>query len=63
MTPGFVFVLPKNIVRTPGLHQLVFFARRRNREAICILAESANPNRYFPFAAAGVSTFCVGILV
>ncbi|CAM9374234.1 unnamed protein product [Laminaria digitata] len=51
----FLSVLEHMIVRTPGLHQLVFFAQRRNREAICILAESANPNRYFPFAAAGIN--------
>eukprot|EP00904_Undaria_pinnatifida_P003332 jgi/Undpi1/129/HiC_scaffold_1.g00129.m1 len=38
-----------------GLHQLVYFAQRRNREAILILAESENPNRYFPFAAAGIN--------
>ncbi|CAN0184842.1 unnamed protein product [Ectocarpus sp. 6 AP-2014] len=38
-----------------GLHQLVFFAEARNREALCILADSINPKRYFPFAAAGIN--------
>lgn len=36
-----------------ALHQLVFFAQQRNDEARRILADSTNPKRYFPFAAAG----------
>ncbi|CAM9324568.1 unnamed protein product [Hapterophycus canaliculatus] len=38
-----------------GLHQLVFFAESRNREARQVLADSTNPKRYFPFAAAGIN--------
>lgn len=38
----------------PGLHQLVFFSQRRNRDANYILTESVvSSARYFPFAAAG----------
>ncbi|CAM9789829.1 unnamed protein product [Ascophyllum nodosum] len=49
---------PESDLRGMGmlaLHQLVFFAQRRNREATRILADSTNPKRYFPFAAAGVN--------
>ncbi|CAN0018986.1 unnamed protein product [Scytosiphon promiscuus] len=38
-----------------GLHQLVFFAESRNREARQVLADSTNPKRYIPFAAAGIN--------
>jgi len=40
-----------------GLVQLLFFSEGRNDEARQILADSTNPKRYFPFAAAGVSFF------
>lgn len=40
-----------------GLIQLLFFSEGRNDEARQILADSTNPKRYFPFAAAGVFSF------
>lgn len=49
---------PESDLRGMGmlaLHQLVFFAQRRNREATRIMADSTHPKRYFPFAAAGVN--------
>eukprot|EP00752_Nemacystus_decipiens_P010117 g9018.t1 len=38
-----------------GLVQLLFFSESRNAEARQILADSNNPKRYFPFAAAGIN--------
>ena len=42
---------------TAGLVQLLFFSESRNAEARQILADSTNPKRYFPFAAAGWLVF------
>lgn len=47
-----------------GLHQLVHFSEKHNHEAILVLTQSYHPQRYFPFAAAGinVTAFTSGML-